>query len=117
MEEWLSLKYCVTKSYLKFEGESTRTLYNEKIKPRVQDLKTWWKNIKKIVGKKHKGFVLIEPASDTPLNPKETASHMNDFFTNLTSDFPEVRSQWSYVGVADSLRHVTFDSVEKKLSG
>ena len=45
----------------------------------------------------------MDPATDTPLNPKETANHMNDFFTNLTSDFPEVRSQWSYVGVADSL--------------
>ena len=93
------------------------TLYKEKIQPaRVQDPKTWWKNIKKIVGKKHQGFVLMDPATDTPLNPKETANHMNDFFTNLTSDFPEVRSQWSYVGVADSLPHITFDSVVKKLS-
>ena len=35
-------------------------LYNGKIKPaQFQDPKTWWKNIKKIVGKKHQGFVFI----------------------------------------------------------
>ena len=63
-----------------------QTLYNERIKPaRVRDPKTWWKNIKKIVGKKQEGFVLMDPATDVPLKLKETANHMNDFFTNLTS--------------------------------
>ena len=92
-------------------------LYNEKIRPaRVQDPKTWWKNVKKIVGKKQQGFVLMDPATDIPLNPKETANHMNNFFTNLTSDYPEVSNEWSYVGADASLPHITVDSVEKKLS-
>ena len=72
--------------------ESTCTLYNEKIKPaRVQDLKTWWKNIKKIVnGKKQQGLVFMDPVTDIPLKLKETADRMNDLFMNLTSEFPEV---------------------------
>ena len=70
------------------------TPYNKKIKPaRVQDPKTWWKNIKKIAGKKQEGFVLMDPATDIPLKPKETANHLNDFFTNLTIEFPEVSNE------------------------
>jgi hypothetical protein len=92
-------------------------LYHEKIKPAsVQDPKTWWKNIKKIVGKKQQGFTLINPATEAPLNPKETAYHMNDFFTNLTSDFSEVRSEWLHFGPDEPLPYITFDSVVNKLS-
>ena len=91
--------------------------YNGKTKPaRCSEPKAWWNNIKRIVGKKREHFVLTNPETDAPLNSKETANLINDFFTSLTNDYPEVKDEWLNVGSEDSLPYITVDSVVKKLS-
>ncbi len=42
---------------------------------------------------------------------------MNDFFTNFTNNFAEVRRKWCYAGVKHPFAaHITFDSVVNKLN-
>ena len=37
----------------------------------------------------------MDPVTHIPLKPKEIADRMNDLF--ITSEFPEVSNEWSYV--------------------
>ena len=43
------------------------------------------KNIKNITRQSKQEFILNNPQSDTPLNSKDIANLMNEYFTSLTS--------------------------------
>ena len=58
----------------------------------------WWKNIKNIIGKSNHEFMLSNPHSNVPLNSKETANLMSEYFTSLTSNCSEVRDSLLDVG-------------------
>ncbi len=97
---------------------SKRKFYEEKILPTYrQNPKIWWKNINDIVGKKRNTTpMLLDPISELPMNNKQTADHINSFFSSLTNDFLEVRGDWLVRGELDPLPSITDENVAKRLS-
>ena len=113
MEEYRSLRNKITSEIRK----EKQKYYSEKIKPaRCSNSKQWWKNIKNITGQSKHEFILNSPQSDTPLNSKDTANLMNEYFTSLTSNYSEVHDSWFNVGMEEQLPNITADSVANKLS-
>ena len=97
---------------------SKRKFYEEKILPTYrQNPKIWWENINDIVGKKRNTTpMLLDPISELPMNNKQTADHINSFFSSLTNDFLEVRGDWLARGELDPLPSITDENVAKRLS-
>jgi DNA-binding XRE family transcriptional regulator len=97
---------------------SKRKFYEEKILPTYrQNPKIWWKNINDIVGKKKNTTpMLLGPISELPMNNKQTADHINSFFSSLTNDFLEVRGDWPARGELDPLPSIPDENVAKRLS-
>ena len=60
--------------------------------------------------------MLLDPISKLPMNNKQTADHINSFFSSLTNDFLEVRGDWLVRGELDSLSSITDENVAKRLS-
>ena len=60
--------------------------------------------------------MLLDPISELPMNNKQTADHINSFFSSLTNDFLEVRGDWLVRGELDSLPSITDENVAKRLS-
>ena len=60
--------------------------------------------------------MLLDPISELPMNNKQTADHINSFFSSLTNDFLEVRGDWLVRGELDPLPSITDDNVAKRLS-
>ena len=92
--------------------------YNEKIRP-TYDRKpaTWWNKINQLIGKKKKSpFILNDLLTECPMNDKDTANCINNFFAGLTKDYPEVQNKWSECGELDILPTITQESVKRKLS-
>jgi hypothetical protein len=44
----------------------------------------WWKNVNKIVGEKKQSITLFDPKTDHPMDEKQAAEHINEFFASLT---------------------------------
>ncbi len=97
---------------------SKRKFYEEKILPTYrQNPKIWWKNINDIVEKKRNTTpMLLDPISELSMNNKQTADHINSFFSSLTNDFLEVRGDWLVRGELDPLPSITDENVAKRLS-
>ena len=114
MEEHRSLRNKITSEIRK----EKQKYYREKIKPaRCSNSKQWWKNIKNITGQSKRNlFYINSPQSDTPLNSKDTADLMNEYFTSLTSNYSEVHDSWFDVGMEEKLPYITADSVANKFS-
>ena len=49
------------------------------------------------------------------MSNKQTADHINTFFSSITSDFPEIREEWLAYDESDPLPLITEESVAKKL--
>ena len=60
--------------------------------------------------------MLLDSISELPMNNKQTADHINSFFSSLTSDFLEVRGDWLARGELDPLPSITDENVAKRLS-
>ena len=60
--------------------------------------------------------MLLDPISELPMNNKQTADHINSFFSSLTNDFLEVRGDWLARGELDPLPSITDENVAKRLS-
>ena len=97
---------------------SKRKFYEEKILPTYrQNPKIWWKNTNDIVGKKRNTTpMLLDLISELPMNNKQTADHINSFFSSLTNDFLEVRGDWLVRDELDPLPSITDENVAKRLS-
>ena len=93
-----------------------RKFYENKISPTYsQNPKVWWRNINDIVGKRKNAIQLLDPDTELPLNNKETADHINAFFSSITNNFHEVSDEWLAYGELDLLPSITEESVAKKL--
>ena len=60
--------------------------------------------------------MLLDPISELPMNNKQTADHINSFFSSLTNDFLEVRGDWLARGELYPLPSITDENVAKRLS-
>ena len=76
----------------------------------------WWKTIWGLTGKNKTPVLLSDPDTNLAMNYKDAAYAINNFFTSLTGDFPEVETIWSGYGHLDTLPVFTLENVAKKLS-
>ena len=71
------------------------TFYNEKVRSKQCACpQSWWKQINRIIGKKKNKVTLTNPETRIPMNDQQPADYINNFFANLTKDYPEVKSEW-----------------------
>lgn len=71
------------------------TFYDQKVRPKQTACsKSWWKHIKCLSGKKKAGVTLFDPETKLELNGKQSATVINDFFADLTKDYPMIDDQW-----------------------
>ena len=89
-----------------------RKFYENKISPTYSQ---WWRNINDIVGKRKSAIQLLDPDTKLPLNNKDTADHINAFFSSITNNFPEVSDEWLAYGELNPLPSITEESVATKL--
>ena len=67
------------------------SFYDEKIRPKQSTSpKSWWKQIKKTVGKKKDVVSLLDAETGFVLDDKQSATLINNFFVSLTKDFPPI---------------------------
>ena len=74
-------------------------------------------NVNKIVGKKKQSITLFDPQTEHPMDEKQAAEHINEFFASQTEDFIEVQDKWLDGGSSEPLPVISEGSVEKKLKG
>ena len=71
------------------------TFYDKKIRPkRTTCSKSWWKQIKRLTGKVKDSVALIDPETELELDNKQSAPIINDFFADLTKDYPRINGEW-----------------------
>jgi hypothetical protein len=58
----------------------------------------------------------LTPSPNYQMNNKQTADHINSFFSSLTNDFLEVRGDWLARVELDPLPSITDENVAKRLS-
>lgn len=93
-----------------------KLFYDDKVRPtRCSNPKAWWKNINKLVGKRNNSVKLLDPETNTPMNDKQTANHINSFFASLTKNLPPIQGEWIVLGTSDPLPTIECTSVENKL--
>ena len=66
-----------------------------------QDRET--KSINSSEKKKKSPIILKDPLTECPMNDKDTANCINNFFASPTKDYPEVKNKWSECGELDIL--------------
>ena len=87
------------------------TFYNEKVRlKRCPCPKSWSKKIIRIRKKKNEA-TLPNPETGIAINDKQSADYTNSFFTNLTKNYPEVKSEWLINQCSDDL--IVVKNVEK----
>ena len=77
--------------------------------------KSWWKQIKRLTGKRKNDVTLVDPATECELNNKESVTMINDFFADLTKDYPRIKKEWFEVEWSDSLPKVSVEDVQNHL--
>ena len=108
MELYRALRAEVSKEIKK----AKYTLY-DKVRPkRTACSKSWWKQIKRLTGKGKDDVTLLEPATKRELNNKESVTIINDFFADLTTDYPRINKEWFEVECSDSLPKVSVEDVQ-----
>ena len=92
------------------------TFYDKKIRPkRTTCSKSWWKQIKRLTGKVKDSVTLIDPETELELDNKQSATIINDFFADLTKDYPRINEEWIELQCSDSLPYVNVEHVQKQL--
>ena len=67
----------------KIRKEKSR-FYNKTTKPVCcENPKLWWNNIKRIIGRKQYNITLVDPDTNTLINNKQIADHINSFFSQI----------------------------------
>ncbi len=77
MELYRALRAQVSKEIKKAKSAS----YDKEVRPkRTACSKSWWKQIKRLTGKRKNDVTLLDPATECELNNKESVTIINDFF-------------------------------------
>ena len=93
------------------------SFYDEKIRPKQSaSPKSWWKKIKKIIGKKKDVVSLLDPETGFDLDDKQSATLINNFFVSLTKDFPPIKSEWFDLPCPENLPSVSTEDVRIELT-
>jgi transcription antitermination factor NusG len=67
------------------------TFYDKKVRPkRTACSKSWWKQIKRLTGKEKDSVTLVDPETELELNSNQAVTIINDFFADLTKDYPRI---------------------------
>ena len=91
------------------------SFYDEKVRPKQSSCpKSWWKQIKKIIGKKDV-VSLLDPETGLVLDDKQSATLINNFFVSLTKDFSPIKSEWFDLECSESLPPVSIEDVQTEL--
>ena len=75
--------------------------------------KSWWKQIKRLTGKEKDSVTLVDPETELELNSNQAVTIINDFFADLTKDYPRINEEWIDLEYPDSLPSVSVEDVRK----
>ena len=110
-------KYLRNKIVSEIQKEKNK-FYDKRIKAlNNYNPKLWWKQIKKVVGRKQDSIAIIDPETENQLNAKQSAEYINTFFTDLTKNYPEVSDEWLTITVDEPLPQISIASLVGKLKG
>jgi hypothetical protein len=73
--------------------------------------KSWWKEIKCLTGRGKDSATLVDPETELELNNKQSATIINNFFADLTRDYPRINEEWIELQCPDSLPNVSVEDV------
>ena len=92
------------------------SVYDNNVSPmRKSCPKAWWKQIKKLIGKKRSKATILNPDTQLHMDDKWTANHINEFFANLTKDYPKVNNEWLELQCPRNLQLVSVEEVREEL--
>ncbi|CAB4041885.1 Hypothetical predicted protein, partial [Paramuricea clavata] len=77
--------------------------------------KSWWKQIKRLTGKEKDSVTLVDPGTELELNNNQSVTTINDFFADLTKDYPRINKEWTDLECPDSLPSISEEDVRKQL--
>ena len=110
---------CVKKlrSQISAEIRKAKTFfYENKVGPNLKNRpKSWWKVIKRLIGKKSAKATMVDPSTGLLMDDKRSACFINHFFANLTKDYPKVGKEWLELHCAENLPLITVDEVQQEL--
>jgi hypothetical protein len=71
--------------------------------------KSWWKQIKCLTGKETDSVTLVDLETELELNNNQSVAIINDFFADLTKDYPRINEELINLECPDSLPSVSVD--------
>ena len=108
-------KYLRNKIVSEIRKEKNK-FYDKRIKPlNNSNPKLWWKQIKKVVGRKQDSISIIDRETENPLNANQSSEYINTFLTDLTKNYVEVSDL--LVTVDKLLPQISIVNLIEKLKG
>ena len=97
-------------------GKAKIFFYENKVGPNLKNRpKSWWKVIKRLIGKKSAKATMVDPSTGLLMDDKQSACFINHFFANLTKDYPKVGKEWLELHCTENLPLITVDEVQQEL--
>ncbi len=93
-----------------FIGDSKREVrfYENIVSPNLKSRpKSWWKHVKCLIGKKPAKTTMLDPTTGLQMNDKQSACYINNFFANLTKDYPKLKEDWLELHCTNNLPLIT----------
>ena len=92
------------------------SFYENKVGPNLKNRpKSWWKVIKRLIGKKSAKATMVDPSTWLLMDDKQSACFIHHFFANLTKDYPKVGKEWLELHCTENLPLITIDEVQQEL--
>ena len=89
--------------------------YENNVSPNLKSRpKSWWKHIKCLIGKKPAKTTMLDPTTGLQMDDKQSACYINNFFANLTKDYPKLKEDWLELHCANNLPLITVDQVRQE---
>ena len=67
------------------------------------------------MGKKSVKVTIMDPSTGLQIDNKQSACYINNFFANLTKDYPKVSEDWLELLCTENLPRITVDQVQQEL--
>ena len=92
------------------------SFYENKVCPELKSCpKAWWKQINRVIGKKTTKIKILNLETGHQMDDRSTANLINEFFANLTKDFPKVKDEWLDLQCSENLPLLSVEEVYEKL--
>ena len=91
--------------------------YDKKVRPNHSSCpKAWWKQVKRLIGSRKNAVTLVDSETNLQMNDKQSADSINNFFANLTLNYPHISNEWLEMQCPDDLPLISVEEVARELN-